>query len=132
MGTCRSILFDVLVSMTDDWRKALDNNKMVEAVMLDFSKAFDMVNHSDLLKKMERYGVRGQERRWFQNYLTGRRQRVCLGEAKSGWTDIKRGVPQGSILGPLLFTIFVNDLPKIIGKCDMKQYADDTTIYRGK
>ena len=120
---------DVLVSMTDDWRKALDDNKLVGVVMVDLSKAFDMVNHSALLKKMERYGVRGQELRWFHNYLSGRQQRVCLGEEKSGWTDIKKGVPQGSILGPLLFTIYVNDLPKTIGKCDMKQYADDTTIY---
>ena len=73
---------DVLVSMVDNWRKALDDNKLVGAVMVDLSKVFDMVNHSILLRKMDSYGVKGKELKWFQDYLTGRRQRVCVGDEK--------------------------------------------------
>ena len=113
--------------MVDDWRKALDD-KMVGAIMVDLSKAFDMENRSIRLRKMDSYGVRGNELRWFQDYLTGRRQRVCVGDEKSEWTSIRRGVPQGSILGPLLFTMYVNDLPKAVCQCQRKQYADDTTM----
>ena len=69
---------DVLVSMVDDWRKVLDDKKLVGAVMVDLSKTFDMVNHSILLRNMDCYGVRGKELKWFQDYLTGRRERVCV------------------------------------------------------
>ena len=120
---------DVLVSMVDNWRKALDENELVGVAMVDLSKAFDMVNHSILLRKMYSYGVRGMEWKWFQDYLTGRRQRVCVGDEKSSWTNIHKGVPQGSILGPLLFTMYVNDLPKAVSQCNVKQYADDTTMF---
>ena len=120
---------DVLVSMVDNWRKALDENELVGVAMVDLSKAFDMVNHSILLRKMYSYGVRGMEWKWFQDYLTGRRQRVCVGDEKSSWTNIHKGVPQGSILGPLLFTMYVNNLPKAVSQCNVKQYADDTTMF---
>ena len=98
---------DVLDSMVDDWRKALDDNKLVGAVMVKLSRAFDMVNHSILLRKMNSYGVRGKELKWFQDYLTGRGQRVCVGDEKSEWANIRRGVPQGSILGLPLLTMYV-------------------------
>ena len=119
---------DVLVSMIDEWRKALDEDKLVGSVMLDLSKAFDLVDHSILLQKLRRYGVRGDELKWFKGYLDGRRQRVCVGEEKSAWSDVKRGVPQGSILGPLLFILYANDLPQEVQHCEVKQYADDTTL----
>ena len=120
---------DVLVSMVDDWRLALDKDKIVGAVMIDLSKAFDSVNHSILCAKLEGYGVRAEALKWFRGYLSGRRQGVCFENAVSEWRDIKRGVPQGSILGPLLFTIYVNDLPEAVVNSRTKQYADDTTIY---
>ena len=120
---------DVLVSTIDDWRQALDEDKLVGSIMVDLSKAFDMVSHSILLRKLESYGVRGGELGWFANYLNGRRQRVCINGVQSGWTGILRGVPQGSILGPLLFTIYVNDLPQSVMHGRIKQYADDTTLY---
>ena len=82
-----------------------------------------------MLGKLGQYGVRGKELEWFDGYLSGRRQRVCtVGEAKSKWTEVKRGVPQGSILGPLLFIFYVNDLPQIVQNSSVKQYADDTTM----
>ena len=67
-----------------------------------------------LLGKLGQYGVRGKELEWFDGYLSGKRQRVCIGEAKSKWTEVKRGVLQGSILRPLLFILYVSDLPKIV------------------
>jgi len=81
-----------------------------------------------LLGKLGQYGIRGKELEWFDGYLNGRKQRVCIGEAKSKLTEVKRRVPQGSILGPLLFILNVNDLPQIVQKSSVKQYADDTTM----
>ena len=75
---------------------------LVGSVFRDFSKAFDTVDHSILLQKLSWYGVRGGELKW---YLEGRRQSVCVGGSTSGWTDVRRDVPQGSILGPLLFVL---------------------------
>ena len=95
---------------------------------LDLSKAFDLVNHSILLKKMERYGIRGVALSWFMDYLTGRSQRVCVEQDRSDWIDVHKGVPQGSVLGPLLFILYVNDLPRVLEACTVKQYADDTTM----
>ena len=121
---------DVLIDMIDSWRLGLDKNKLVGSVMLDLSKAFDLVPHSKfLLKKLDKYGVSGKELEWFREYLHGRRQRVCVEDVKSSWSDVIRGVPQGSILGPLLLLfIIVNDLPEVVKECDLKQYADDTTL----
>ena len=120
---------DVLVSTIDDWRQALDKNKLVGSIMLDLSKAFDTVCHPILYKKLERYGVKDGELKWFKDYLTGRKQKVSINVVQSDLKDIRRGVPQGSILGPLLFTIYVNDLPSAVSQSEVKQYADDTTLY---
>ena len=89
---------DVLVSMIDDWRQALDKNKLVGSIMLDLSKAFDTVCHPILCRKLERYGVKDGELKWFKDYLTGRKQKVCISVVQSDLKDIRRGVPQGSIL----------------------------------
>ena len=119
----------VLVSTIDDWRQALDEDKLVGSIMVDLSKAFDIVSHSILLRKLESYGIRGGELGWFANFLNERRQRVCINGVQSGWTGILRGIPQGSILGPLLFTIYVNDLPQSVVHGRIKQYTDNTTLY---
>ncbi len=113
----------------DDWRQALDKDKLVGSVMVDLSKAFDTISHPILHRKLEGYGVRAGELEWFDNYLVGRKQRVCIAAVQSAWSDIRRGVPQGSILGPLLFTLYVNDLPWAVMQGKVKQYADDTTMY---
>ena len=119
---------DVLVGLVDSWRQALDAELLVGAIMMDLSKAFDCVDHSILVRKLRVYGVNGGELRWFQDYLHGRKQRVRISSAYSTWSDIRRGIPQGSILGPLLFNLYVQDLPEAVRECKSMQYADDTTL----
>ena len=119
----------MLLKTTDDWRLALDRGELVGTVLIDLSKAFDSIDHTLLCRKLDAYGVRGPEQLWFRNYLANRRQRVVLNGVSSDWADVTRGVPQGSIFGPLLFSLFVNDLPNVVQHCSINLYADDTTIY---
>ena len=102
--------------------------KDVDIIYLDFSKAFDKVAHRRLLKKLDNYGIRGQLLNWIQDFLTDRQQRVVINGEISGWTDITSGIPQGSVLGPILFLIYINDLPCAINGL-MKIFADDARIY---
>ena len=97
--------------------------------MIDLSKAFDTINHNLLIEKLDAYGIRGVELSWFSNYLSERRQRVLLDGVHSEWTRLTKGVPQGSILGPMLFLLFVNNLSDVVQHCTVNLYADDTTIY---
>ena len=120
---------DILLRTIDDWKTALDDGHTVATVMIDLSKAFDTINHGLLLEKLNAYGIRGTELSWFTDYLTGRKQRVVLEGEYSNWAKVKMGVPQGSILGPLLFLLFVNDLSDAVEDCTVNLYADDTTIY---
>ena len=120
---------DVLLKVTDDWRASIDRNEVVGAVFLDLRKAFDSINHNLLLHKLHVYGVRGEELLWFQSYLSDRRQRVLAGSVMSSGQPISHGVPQGSVLGPLLFSLFVNEIPNIVKHSKVMLYADDTTIY---
>ena len=117
-----------MVNITNDIGRALDSGKEIRVVFCDISKAFDRVWHKGLLFKLNQYGISGNLLLWFENYLSGRVQRVALNGNYSGWKCIKAGVPQGSLLGPLLFIIFINDIIDDIDAC-IKLFADDTTIY---
>ena len=95
---------------------------------MDLMKAFDTVDHDILLKKMQKYGVSGNELAWFTSYLQDRRQLCKVNGVSSRMEDIHCGVPQGSCLGPLLFIVYINDLPFCLESCQVTMYADDTSI----
>ena len=107
----------------------MDQGKLTGAVFIDLQKAFDTVEHSVLLSKLPFYGVTGNELMWIESYLSGRFQYVHYDNVKSELQLVKFGVPQGSILGPLLFLIQINDLVKMVDGCRIQMYADDTVIY---
>ena len=98
-------------------------------IYLDFQKAFDTISHQRLLPKVHAYGIRGQVYEWIRNFLLNRRQRVVLNNSKSNWTEVISGVPQGSVLGHILFILYINDLLDVIS-CVSKLFADDTKLYR--
>ena len=113
----------------NEWSEALDNNIQVGTVYLDFRKAFDSVPHRRLLKKLAGYGIKGILLEWLKNFLNGRKQRVVINGKASEWTNVLSGIPQGSILGPVLFIIFINDLPGVVGSV-CKLFADDCKLYK--
>ena len=124
----RSCLSNLLQSL-EDWTFSLDNGHGVDVVFLDFQKAFDTVPHHRLLHKLGAYGVNNQVLRWLKNFLCFRCQRVLVDGESSDWYDVVSGVPQSSVLGPLLFIIYVNDIPDHVN-CASQMFADDLKIYR--
>ena len=104
-------------------------NVPVDMIIMDFSKAFDCVPHKRLLHKMESYGVRGRTHTWITNFLTKRKQRVVVDGDHSQWVQVRSGVPQGTVLGPLLFLAYINDLPDNISS-EVRLFADDCVLYR--
>jgi hypothetical protein len=118
-----------LLSCYDDWATSRNKSKPTDVILLDFSKAFDSVPHERLLLKLERYGIDGSLLLWFRNFLTNRSQRVVIHGTCSKWSAVRSGVPQGTILGPIMFPIYVNDISDDITST-VKLYADDTKIYR--
>ena len=117
------------LSLADSIRRNVNQGQMTGAVFIDFRKAFDSVNHSLLLKTLYALGIVDQEYEWFTDYLKGRTQVVGFQGAFSDAESICVGVPQGSILGALLFLLHVNNLPTVARKCSMLMYADDTVLF---
>ena len=118
-----------LLSLTESIKQSIDSGKVGCGIFLDLQKAFDTVNHKILLDKLEHYGIRGNALKWFQSYLSGRTQYVTVNGHVSDPLPITCGVPQGSVLGPLLFLIYVNDLPNVSKVMQFYLFADDTSIY---
>ena len=120
---------DVLIRTVEDRRRDVDQGKAIAAVFIDFSKAFDSIEHSLMLTKLQSIGVNNKALDWFKDYLTNRRQRVVVDGHVSSWSLVQQGVPQGSLLGPLLFSIYTNDMPSCVSTSSINMYADDTALY---
>jgi hypothetical protein len=117
-----------LLEVMDSWTALLDDGQPVDVIYLDFKKAFDTVPHQRLLKKLSAYGFRGNLLTWLEDFICNRFQRVKIGDSFSEWSQILSGVPQGSVLGPMLFLVYINDLPDALISC-IKLFADDTKLY---
>ena len=115
--------------VTDHIFRAIDRQQLTAMVLIDLSKAFDSICHSTLLLKLNSLGTSSQALKWFESYLTDRKQSTRLGTSLSDELTITHGVPQGSILGPMLFNLYMNDLPSAVKSSCTDSYVDDTKIY---
>ena len=109
-------------------KQTVDDGRFGCGIFIDLKKAFDTVNHCILFKKIEHYGIRGVPLDWFTSYLINRKQYVSVCGNISETLEVTCGVPQGSVLGPLLFPIYINDLPKVSKKLTFFPFADDTNM----
>ena len=121
-----------LLKIMDEWTYNLDKGIQIDVIYTDFEKAFDKVPHQRLISKLEAYNLNSTLLLWIQDFLCNRKQRVIVNGTYSQWYRVESGIPQGSILGPLLFLIYINDLPNVTQNTDTRiyLYADDAKIYR--
>ena len=124
----RNCITQLLLCM-EDWTNMIENGESFDIIYTDFSKAFDSVAHERLLLKLENVGIKGDLLNWIRSFLTGRTQCVNVNGVTSSWKDVISGIPQGSVLGPLLFVIFINDMPEKVKFNICKLFADDCKLY---
>ena len=118
----------VLLNMIEHFKKSLDNGEYVACLSMDLSKAFDCLPHCLTIFKLYSYGVSREACTLIASYLRSRKQRIKLGNSRSDWAELLKGVPQGSILGLLIFNIFLNDIFYFVSNSDLYNYADDNCI----
>ena len=118
-----------LTFLTDEILKAMDSHYQIDLLLLDFSKAFDTVAHNKLLNKLAHYGIQNSTHKWLSAWLTGRTQRVMVEGVLSKEVDVISGVPQGTVLGPLMFLIYINNINQNIQSL-VRLFADDCVLYR--
>ncbi len=112
----------------EDWTKWLDSSKCIDTIFLNFHKAFDSVPHARLLSKLAVEGITGKKADWIRDFLTNRHQRVIVKKGKSKWANVISGIPQGSVISPPLFVIFINDVHNVVTST-VQIFSDDTTLY---
>ena len=117
-----------LIDLVEEISISLDKKKYTLGVFIDLKKAFDTVNHSVLIEKLKHYGIRGVAENWIKSYLLGRKQFVNIGECSSDLIQISCGVPQGSVIGPKLFILYINDICNVSKLLKFILFADDTNI----
>ena len=118
-----------LIEAVNDWAYNINSKYQADVLLLDFSKAFDRVDHTKLLYKLDFYGIRGRTLQWIKGFLIGRTQVVSVNGSQSSSTEVLSGVPQGSVLGPVLFLLYVNDIGEGISST-FRLFADDCVLYR--
>ena len=116
--------------MIDRWTEILDNGGFIDAIFCDFKKAFDTVSHIRLMDLLSYYGIKDPVFSWIRDFLTDKEQHVTVNGSKSKVFDVSPGVPQGSVLGPVIFVIYTNSMLAKSGRSDLYLYADDLNIFK--
>ena len=119
-----------LLLSANDFLKSLDGSTQTDAILLDFAKAFDKVAHKRLLLKLEAIGITGNTLGWIESFLSHREQTVILEGKSSDTNPVTSGVPQGTVIGPLLFLVYINDMPRCVHSSNTRLFADDCLIYK--
>ena len=117
-----------LITCLEKWTDILDRGSSLDSIYLDFSKAFDSVPHKRLGRKLESFGVNGPILQWLQNFLENRRQKVTVDGEESDWGEVRSGVPQGSVIGPTMFILYINDMPDVV-ESFIQLFADDAKVF---